>query len=310
MSMRLEWLEDILAVAETGSFSEAAERRRLTQSAFSRRIQQIEDYVGVELFDRRCKPVHLRPTTENQREQIAQLISLLRQLIVDLKRGAQTSANRIVLASQHALTATLTPSLIEKAQAYQPDTFVKIRSANLDECLALLLSRQVAIAILYRLPGTDHPVRPDFVETVTIGTDRLIPTIAARQVDWLNRHLMLNELPYVAYPTEVFLGWVMERLVLSHLRQEFQLQPKAETALTLAALEMAMTGIVVAWLPLSLVRRRIADGTLVDLSDRLPGCGLEVTAVRLVGTSEALEQWVWSQIALLPARDQINSEVQ
>ncbi len=41
--IRLEWLEDILAVAETGSFSEAAERRHLTQSAFSRRIRNIED---------------------------------------------------------------------------------------------------------------------------------------------------------------------------------------------------------------------------------------------------------------------------
>lgn len=40
--MRLEWPDDILAVAETGSFSEAAERRHLTQSAFSRRIGSIE----------------------------------------------------------------------------------------------------------------------------------------------------------------------------------------------------------------------------------------------------------------------------
>ena len=44
--MRLEWLEDLLAVAETGSFQEAADRRRLTQSAFSRRIQHIEELPG------------------------------------------------------------------------------------------------------------------------------------------------------------------------------------------------------------------------------------------------------------------------
>jgi LysR family transcriptional regulator, hypochlorite-specific transcription factor HypT len=39
--MRQEWLEDILSIAQTGSFSEAAQRRNPTQSAFSRRIQQI-----------------------------------------------------------------------------------------------------------------------------------------------------------------------------------------------------------------------------------------------------------------------------
>lgn len=298
--MRLEWLEDILAVAETGSFREAAERRRLTQSAFSRRIQQIEDHVGVELFDRRSKPVRLHPTTENQRDQITRLTGLLRQLVLDLRRGAQTSANRIVIASQHSLTATLTPSIIENAQMRDPATFVKIRSANLDECLTLLLSRQVDFALLYRLPGADHPVRPDFVETVVIGADRLVPIIAAHQTDWLNHQLVKKELPYIAYPAEVFLGSVMEKTVLSRLRHECQLLPKAETALAIAALEMAMAGFAVAWVPFSLGQRRISDGTLVDLSSRLPGCDLEVTAVRLVDTyDETMEHSVWSQVAAL-----------
>ena len=85
--MRLEWLEDILAIAQTGSFSGAAERRNLTQSAFSRRIQQIEDHVGVELFDRTRKPVQLRPTTQAQGAQIEQISAALRQLITDLRRG-------------------------------------------------------------------------------------------------------------------------------------------------------------------------------------------------------------------------------
>ena len=49
--MRLEWLEDILAVADAGSLSVAAERRRLTQSAFSRRMQFIEQALGGQLFD-------------------------------------------------------------------------------------------------------------------------------------------------------------------------------------------------------------------------------------------------------------------
>ena len=72
---------DVLAVAETGSFQEAADRRRLTQSAFSRRIQHIEEQIGVELFDRSRKPVQLLPTTADQRDQIAKLANDLRQLV-------------------------------------------------------------------------------------------------------------------------------------------------------------------------------------------------------------------------------------
>jgi hypothetical protein len=39
---------------------------------------------------------------------------------------------------------------------------VRLRSANLDECFALLLSRQVEIAIVFRLPGEDHPISDRF----------------------------------------------------------------------------------------------------------------------------------------------------
>ena len=105
--MRLEWLEDLLAVAETGSFQEAADRRRLTQSAFSRRIQHIEQQIGVELFDRSRKPVQPLPAMAQQRDQMAQLAAELRQLGNDLRRGTRMATNRIVIASQHALTTAL-----------------------------------------------------------------------------------------------------------------------------------------------------------------------------------------------------------
>lgn len=295
--MKLEWLEDILAVAETGSFTEAAERRYLTQSAFSRRIQQIEEHVGVELFDRRSKPVHLCPTTENQRERIADLVGLLRQLVIDLRQGAKTSANQVVIASQHALTATLAPAIVDNAQSRDPDTSVKVRSANLDECLTMLLSRRVDIALLYRLPGSDHPVRPDFVETTIVGRDRLIPVIARKRADWLDQQIAFGQLPLIVYPDEVFMGQVTEKTIFSKLRRDFQLLPKAETALTFAAVEMAISGFAVAWVPFSLAKERIADGILLDLSDQLPEADLDITAVRLIGASEPPQQAIWSQFA-------------
>lgn len=295
--MRLEWLEDILAVAQTGSFTEAAERRHLTQSAFSRRIRQIEDHVGAELFDRAHKPVQLRPTLSAQRDQIEALAGQLRQLALDLRRGAQTRSARVTIISQHALTAARAPAIIEEALAHNPDAFVRLRSANLDECLALLLSRQADIALLYRLPGTDHPVRPDFVETVVIGADRLVPVIATDRVGWISAQIGRGEVPSIHYPSEVFLGQVQQRAILSQLPPDLRPVSKAETALTLAALEMALAGFAVAWIPLSLAQGRLRDGSLTDLSDRLPHCLLEVTAVRLSRSGEDSEpQSVWSQI--------------
>ncbi|MGL6211637.1 MAG: LysR family transcriptional regulator [Paracoccaceae bacterium] len=299
--MRLEWLEDVLAVAETGSFQEAADRRRLTQSAFSRRIQHIEEQLGVALFDRTRKPVHLLPTTADHRDQIARLAGDLRQLVTDLRRGERVAANRIAIASQHALTTAVTPRLVKAIHARHEATHVRLRSANLDECFALLLSRQVDIAIVYRLPGEDHPIGQSFVETVAIGTDRLIPVIATQATQALNAQFTTGQLPYISFPPEVFLGRVLDHVILPKLHHMTRPIPKAETALTLAALELAAVGVAVAWVPASLARRQIVDGTLVDLAATLPSSPLEITAVRLFGNPTPIEESVWSELLDLEA---------
>ena len=294
--MRLEWLEDVLAVAETGSFQEAADRRRLTQSAFSRRIQHIEEQIGVALFDRSRKPVQLLPTTADQRDQIAKLAQDLRQLVLDLRRGERMAANRIAIASQHALTTSLTPLIVRAIHARDPATHIRLRSANLDECFSLLLSRQVDIAIVYRLPGEDHPISQSFVETVAIGTDRLVPVFAASATADLNAQFASGHLPYISFPPEVFLGRVLDQVILPQVHHLTRAVPKAETALTLAALELAEVGVGVAWVPISLARRRIADGSLVDLSSSLPSCKMDVTSVRLFGNPWPIADSVWSEI--------------
>lgn len=282
--MRLEWLEDILAVAETGSFTEAAERRRLTQSAFSRRIRHIEDYAGVDLFDRTKKPVQLRPTTEEQRDEIARLAQGLRQLLADLRRGDRAAGNRVVIACQHALTAAPAPALIKSFQAVNDAAFVRLRSANLDECFGLLLSRQADVSVVYRLPGAAHPVAEEYIETLVLGQDRLVPVRAPGT----------EGLAYVAYPREVFLGEVMNSLILPRL--PVTAAPKVETALTLAALEFAVEGLGVAWVPASLAAARIVEGRLVDLSDRLPFVALDITAVRLAGPTGVVAAALWRHL--------------
>ncbi|EYD77483.1 transcriptional regulator, LysR family [Rubellimicrobium mesophilum DSM 19309] len=294
--MRLEWLEDILAVAETGSLAEAAERRHLSPSAFSRRIQLIENYVGVELFDRSRKPVQLHPVAADYRDRMVELAGALRHLRDDLQRGARLSSNRLVLASQHALTAALTPSLIQSIQQRHPQAYVRLRSANLDECFGLLLSGQADIALAYRVPGEEHPIQADFIEAVEIGRDRLIPVLGMNTPAAAS-----DEVGVVAYPADVFFGQVMQRHVLPRLEEGPRYVPRVETALTLAALELAIEGIGIAWVPASLARAAVAEGRVADLSDQLPGCELSVTAVRLAGQGGEICTSIWSHFMGLVA---------
>ena len=63
--MDIKWLDDFIALAELGSFSAAAKARCVTQSAFSRRIQALELWLGVPLFDRSTYPISLTEHGKN-----------------------------------------------------------------------------------------------------------------------------------------------------------------------------------------------------------------------------------------------------
>ena len=64
--MELKWLDDYIALIETGSFSAAAERRHVSQPAFSRRIQMLEAWLGVTLIDRTRKPLQFTPVCSRE----------------------------------------------------------------------------------------------------------------------------------------------------------------------------------------------------------------------------------------------------
>lgn len=293
--MRLEWLEDILAVADTGSFGEAAARRGLTQSAFSRRIRLIEERIGVELFDRTRKPVTLRATTAAQRATMERLAGQLRALQRALRDGAGSAGRRITIASQHALTATRATALVEAVRRHDSRIRVELVSDDLDACFARLLARRAEIAIVYREPGSEHPVRADFVEVTALGRDRLIPVLDAAAVPADAARIALGALPFVGYPADVFLGRVLDRLLARDGRADLGV-PVAETALTIAALEMARAGVGVAWVPTALAAQDLAGGRLVDLSARLPSAPLDVCAVRLRGETRADAQLAWAAL--------------
>ena len=57
--MQIKWIEDFLTLTDTHAFSRAAARRNVSQPTFSRHIQALEDWLGVELIDRSMQGVHL-----------------------------------------------------------------------------------------------------------------------------------------------------------------------------------------------------------------------------------------------------------
>ena len=84
MNLESKWLEDFSALAATRSFSQAAERRFVTQPAFSRRIRSLEAALGLTLVNRSRTPVELTAAGQlflvTARTVVEQLGEVLRHL--------------------------------------------------------------------------------------------------------------------------------------------------------------------------------------------------------------------------------------
>lgn len=114
--MNFRQLESFLTIAELGSFAAAADKLCVTQSTISARIQELEQILGVELFDRSRRVVRL---TLKGRE----LIAYAEQIV------ALTSEIRLGVGSRNALAGVVRVGVAELiAISWLPDLVNAVRN--------------------------------------------------------------------------------------------------------------------------------------------------------------------------------------
>ena len=208
--MRLEWIEDLIAVLKAGSLKRAAEQRFVSQPAFSRRIKSIEDYVGVPLVDRSRKPVQLNEALRDQQPRLEGVAAEIRELLYELRQREHNAKKRVVIAGQHATVTSIAPGLVKRLASTE-DVEIVLRSANRDECFFMLATNQADLALVYRSPDEGLPLEGYLIEERDLGREHLIPVFSAAHVDALNTQYRDGQVPIIAYPSEVFLGKVTNR---------------------------------------------------------------------------------------------------
>lgn len=293
--MQLQWLEDLLAVLETPSLNAAAERRHVTQPAFSRRLRLIEAHVRGQLIDRSRKPARALPALQSRHGQIRELVDRHKALMHELRRDSATAQDGITIAAQYAITMILSPELLTSMFERVSGNIV-LKTANRDECMAWLLSGQVDLTLTYQSPHPPAVLDQEMVEERSLLSERMCPVIAPSALARLRSARKAGELPVIAYPADMFLGQVFASQIEPQLDANLFVRRKAETGLTLAALQMAAAGVGVAWIPHALARRELAAGVLVDLGDSLPSCVIEIVAARRARAGSATVQAVWSSL--------------
>jgi DNA-binding transcriptional LysR family regulator len=146
--MNLRHLEHLLAVAETGSFSRAAEQQHLTQSALSRSIQTLESDLGARLIDRTGKRNELTPLGQAVAVRARRMVfeaAELRRSAALLKQG-DLGTIRIGLGSGPG-AMLMTPFLTHMAQ-YHPGVHVSISPGATELQLMQLRQRSLDALVI------------------------------------------------------------------------------------------------------------------------------------------------------------------
>ncbi|MDB9953198.1 LysR family transcriptional regulator [Porticoccaceae bacterium] len=233
-------LKAFITVAEVGSFSEAADRLYLTQSAISKRIALLEQQIGKRLFDRIARQVSL---TEAGNELLPRARRILQeyenalQAINDLS-GEASGTLRLAI-SHHLGLHRLPPILKQFAQQY-PNVTLDIEFMDSEKAYEQVLHGDSEVAVitlaleshhninskkiwndpLRFICAKDHPLAelkkpalkdlaeyPIILPGLNTYTGRIIQNLFQKEGIPLKAPMSTNYLETISTMVEIGLGW-------------------------------------------------------------------------------------------------------
>ena len=253
--MEARWLEDFLSVARTGSFSLSAAERHITQSAFSRRIKSLEQWVGVALIDRSSYPTRLTPAGQRFQAAAREATAALLTTRQELRQAARADRRLLRIAIQHSLASGFLARWLATLPLASDDLLVQVRADNLHDCVRDLEEGNVDLLVCYTHPGLPLQISAERYPSLTLAQDILTP-VSKAGTDGRPMHALrpgaAGAVPWLSYSADAQLGRVAA-LAIDSAEPPLAVHPVFESALVEALRATALAGLGVAWLPGSLI---------------------------------------------------------
>ncbi len=127
INYRMDDLRALLALAQHRSFVRAAETLHITQSAFSRRIAQLEDVVGARLVERTSRRVALTPLGQALADQARIFVPQMDQSMEDAYRQARGESGSVTLACLTTVAYSGLPKVLGRFRQAFPNVRLHVR---------------------------------------------------------------------------------------------------------------------------------------------------------------------------------------
>jgi DNA-binding transcriptional LysR family regulator len=291
--MELKWLEDFISLAATSSFSRSAEERHVTQSAFSRRIKQLETWLGVPLVDRATFPARLTRAGESflpvARDTVRQMLDSRDRL----REEHGLRAGTLSFAALHTLSVAFFPRWLHEVAGRfgEVDAQLSADQSGMEAFVHSLSEGESDFLLTYYHPSVPLRMEPDAFGYAVLGRERILP-VSAPDAKGRPLHRIDKERPvrYLGYATGSFVG-----AALAHLFVERPLPRTTvyRNSMSEGLKAMALEGWGLAWVPEGILGDELADGRLVTAGDASWSLDVEIRLYRSLANTRPVVARFW-----------------
>src|SRR5262245_19577519 len=138
MAMNLAQLSFVDAVASEGSFTAAADKCHVTQPTLSGGIRQLEEELGVRLFERTTRRVRITALGQHLLPYVREVLNAQRMLLSAKKTFMHTAQRVIRVGTSSLVNSALLGVLLEAYRHTHPLVEIVLREINLADLYRLL----------------------------------------------------------------------------------------------------------------------------------------------------------------------------
>lgn len=302
--MELKWLEDFLCLSQHLNFSRAAIERHVTQSALSRRIKQLEAWVGVPLIDRSTYPIRLTLAGHSFLPRAYDAVGLLTHARDELSARYTPMIEVLSFATLNTLSLTFFPALMARIENNGDNfrtRFAEPHPSFLGN-VSTLLNGNCDFLLTYAHPSVSQMDDLENFPYLSLGHEKVIPVSAADASGQPLYRLENGDCPtnYLRYRNSTFFAQVLDPLTE---RAGLNLNTVYENGMATGLKAMAVSGQGVTWLPQGLMPDEWKRGILVRAGAEKYDIDVEIRIYRSQRFRSDYVERFWRRASTLATKD-------
>lgn len=164
----------VIAVAETSSFTRAAERFHVVQSALSHQVARLERELGARLFERTSRRVRLTPAGAAFLPAARQSLDAAERAAAEVAAAVGEVRGRLAVGLIPTVAAVDLPQALRDFHQRYPSVRISLRVGASEELIDQVRQGAIEVAFL----GLPTTARPQGVHSRALAHDRLVVAVA------------------------------------------------------------------------------------------------------------------------------------